>query len=713
MTVNSLFRLIQDNRPDEFIKELKGGRYNVNTRDNNNNYLINYAVIFNLPTVVKTLIEYGAKLDVVDSEGHSLLYIPIKFVYLETVKILVDADKKIIGVSILDIKDHKDNTALHYAVSMKRLEVVKILLNNNAKPDMVNSEGLNALHIAVVNRSNELVKMVVDKIKRVDGRTRDKTGRTALHLASNFDLDKIVVTLLENNADPDIKDSKMNTALSYAVANNSVKIADKLLSSGADVNTQNFYGDSVLHTAIRKFNFEVLDSVVFSKINKNLLNFNLFNIDSELAAHLMFKSEEYDTASSEMFVKRSNLNFQNKDGVTPLYLLCKSGKWERYESVLVTKKLNIFIKDNDGKAPIDFMDNSSYDRFMNMVAKSYLYVLRSSDVKWGDELDDKCSQSSDTEKCLVRIRKRLDDLVKSDERCKLSYPRQRGKRCVTVRSQKDVQFCTFTGNNLDVVFGLITVLQKHKNACTVVDKDLLSNDEVCEHYQSVGIVANYNMCRYLNFEILWTYGNIFIASTFDESMKSCLEDKTKRFIVMPLGIEIKKGAHANYLLYDKKLKEVERFEPYGSGLPADFDYQPDMLDKILKNRFKKIDKDVKYFSPVKYLPAVSFHSFGNIEDQNKQIGDPGGFCALWAVWYVDQRLTYPDIDRGHLVRQLLKTMRQGNLSFRKTVRDYSADIVQLRDEVFDKVGMNINDWINGQYSDDQYKEVVGEVGRLL
>lgn len=63
--------------------------------------------------------------------------------------------------------------------------------------------------------------------------------------------------------------------------------------------------------------------------------------------------------------------------------------------------------------------------------------------------------------------------------------------------------------------------------------------------------------------------------------------------------------------------------------------------------------------------------------------------------------------------QLLKTARLNNLSFKKLIRRYSKNIIQLRDTVFHKAKLNINDWVNEIYTEEQYNSVIQEIGGML
>ena len=191
---------------------------------------------------------------------------------------------------------------------------------------------------------------------------------------------------------------------------------------------------------------------------------------------------------------------------------------------------------------------------------------------------------------------------------------------------------------------------------------------------------------------------------------SIIHNKKIRFLIIPIGIEQLVNnnnlSHANYLIFDFELMEVERFEPHGSTVPYGLNYNPSLLDDILEARFRGIDEKIKYIKPKDYLPKVGFQFMDAYEDKKKKIGDPSGFCALWSIWYVDMRLTYKELDRKSLVKLLLKSIRNQNVSYKNMIRNYSQNIIQIRDKVLQKSNMDINDWLNDEYNDDQINSFV-------
>ena len=176
------------------------------------------------------------------------------------------------------------------------------------------------------------------------------------------------------------------------------------------------------------------------------------------------------------------------------------------------------------------------------------------------------------------------------------------------------------------------------------------------------------------------------------------------------------GSHANYLIYDVKKNIVERFEPHGSTTPPGLNYNPDLLDDLLISRFKLINENITYIKPSQYLPKIGFQLLDIFETSKKKIGDPGGFCGLWAIWYVDMRLTYSYLDPKTCVYKLIKYIKSQNISVKNMIRNYAVHIIKNRDEILNFANIDINDWLNDNYTDEhlnliitKIKEKIGEI----
>jgi hypothetical protein len=196
---------------------------------------------------------------------------------------------------------------------------------------------------------------------------------------------------------------------------------------------------------------------------------------------------------------------------------------------------------------------------------------------------------------------------------------------------------------------------------------------------------------------------LVIPTNFFTVYSECLK-KTKQFVVCPFGFSCNTMGHANYLIYDKLNKTMERFEPHGD-ITLIFDKLPFLKTCILSNIDDKLlgafktqygdDFIEKYYKPCDFLPRQSFQSLQ--ESLGDMIAsDPGGFCASWAVWYVDLRLSNPDIRPYNLVRQTIADLNEKCDSLTNFIRNYSSFISD-----FAKFFEN-----NKKYNKDQIEELV-------
>ena len=113
--------LIKNNDWETFKKYINDNNdLDFNLRDDTQEYLLYYAILYNNLDIVKILIDRNAKIDVTDSEERSLLYLSIKYGYDNITTYLLEKNKDSIGIDILDIKDKQKKIPLHYAIQKKK-----------------------------------------------------------------------------------------------------------------------------------------------------------------------------------------------------------------------------------------------------------------------------------------------------------------------------------------------------------------------------------------------------------------------------------------------------------------------------------------------------------------------------------------------------------------------------------------------------------------
>jgi hypothetical protein len=257
--------------------------------------------------------------------------------------------------------------------------------------------------------------------------------------------------------------------------------------------------------------------------------------------------------------------------------------------------------------------------------------------------------------------------------------------------------CFYTGSTIDILFGLL-YLNMNYNYTLLLEYPLTVNKEIENYYIKMGLNYSFKM-EFSNIEIVLSFMKLIYPTNFDSILLNRI--KNAQFIVIPLGIEISSGSHSNIIIIDIDKKTIERFEPNGINSPRGFYYNPPLLNTLLITKFEQLLPDYKYISPTDYLPTIGFQMYETIEESKcKKIGDPNGFCAVWCVWWAEQRLTNKDVDIKKLAEELIKQMKFSNKSFKKLIRNYSINIVKLRDEYLSKYKINIDDWMVGNYDEE-------------
>ena len=462
------------------------------------------------------------------------------------------------------------------------------------------------------------------------------------------------------------------TALHQIIFVDNYEIFKLLLNTkNININISDFHGNTNLHYILiyNKFNYFLYF------ISKNIkLNYNLSNIEGNIPLHIILENfENYKNIDIEIlnnFILESDLNIQNNLGVTCLSLLINLNLLKFFKNILIKKPLNISL-----------ISNKLSDELLNILIEAYYnqIILNKNDLILDWE-----------KKCLI---KNCDNKIKDNIiNNKISLP----KILVTVTLDNGIVMnnCFYTGYPIDILFGLILLNNtfKNNNIALILDYPLTKNSEFENKY------SNYKL-DFNNIEILWCFQKIYYPSYFDFEIKKKI--KKSKYIVIPIGIITSIGQHANILFWNLEDNIIERFEPNGSNYPIGFNYNPSLLDSLLESKFKSIDNNIKYYTPYNFLPTIGFQFLENIEyDKCKNIGDPNGFCGVWCIWWVYQRMlniNNKKLNINNIANELIKQIKYDNLNFKLIIRNFSNKIVELRDKYLEKYKLTINDWISENY----------------
>jgi ankyrin repeat protein len=126
--------------------------------------------------------------------------------------------------------------ALHIAASNSSEETSKLLLKNGIDVDASDLWGTAALHIASCSENSSILSILVENGANLN--IQDEKGRTPLHFAVFCNLNNLII-LIENGASLNIQDEKGRTPLHIAVVEKRVEATKALLIAGADQRIKN------------------------------------------------------------------------------------------------------------------------------------------------------------------------------------------------------------------------------------------------------------------------------------------------------------------------------------------------------------------------------------------------------------------------------------------------------------------------------------------
>lgn len=692
-----LFLYIKKQEWDSFEKKININ-IDFNIKDELNNYLIHYIILYNNLKILTKILTFDIKLDWLDNEGRSILYIPIKFNYIDIIKILLEYETNKIGLSIMNIKDVQNFFPLHYALFFKNLEIFNILIP------------LSNLYIFDKNK-NSLIHMIV-KTKNINFLTNillqfnnfnitNDNNETALHIACVYDLNNFIEIFINLQVDINIKEKLGGLTPAMICIYNGNNIGFNLiLQSKININDQNFDGNSYLHIAIIENNFDIINKIITSNYDIPL-SLDVFNIDGNLPLHIILykilsneiNQENYNL---EYFIQNTNLNIQNNECQTCWHFLVLTNLFKKYINILINKKNNIFLVDNNNQSPYDLVKIQDKNELINIIVQSYLNYLKKYQ-NWVSEWDIICSRpDTDDKLCFKQIKEYILEN-------KISLPLKKKYICIDIDQQLTTNTSTFTGINLDLITCYIELIRRNKNLITSITSNFVGNNEVESYYKKLGIIKELSG-DYLNYQIYWIFQKMIIPSNLDQVIKNYIKSN-KQIMAIPIAIDLENGSHSNVIIIDKHFKTIERFEPHGAEEPRDFNYNKIFLDFMIKTYLEKYFPDYKYLEPKDFLPIISFQSLEVAESKlTKKIGDPKGFCAGWCLWYLEQRLKYL-VDPLKLARKLIIKIKSKNISFKNLIRSYIDGLLKFRNEILDKLNIDINNIINENIKQDQSLQI--------
>ena len=703
-----IFNLIKNQKFDQVYKLIKERKItDLDIRDSNYNYFIHLVINYNQVDLLELILNLATeeslniRFDILDTDGRTLLYNCIKFNYLDMMKILLKHNSTNIGINIYDMKDRLGLSALHYSVIFNNFESFKLLLEYKADPYIISKEGSNVFVLGLIYKRNEMINYLLDQKYGLNFMSTN--GETLLQIATTYNNINLINKLLETTRNLNNVSSDYGlSVLHQSIILDNFDLFKKLLGKNIDLNIPDFYGNTPFHYILTDKRIRYLELF----IEKPNINFNVGNINGEIPLHILLNSDidlnELSDTTINKIILESDLNIQNNQGITCLMQIVNSNLIEKLKDVLVLKPLNFFIEDNE------FKNIKLTDEIIDVLVESYYNQIKINKNELLIDWEIWCSTDS-FDKLKTLIKSNPGDNSEKICKSKIKEIIVKEKRSIPRLSNIDINFdngifvnsCYYTGTPIDILFGLVLLNTdfKSKGLNIILDYPLTINTTLENYYHKIGLDYPYKL-DFSNIEIIWSYQKIFYPSYFDDEIIKLM--KESKYITVPIGIETSIGSHANILFWDVDNKTLERFEPNGSNYPIGMNYNPELLDNLIESKFKQFEPELKYYSPPKFLPPISFQILEGLETPRcKRIGDPNGFCGVWCIWWVYQRmLNLNKMNLPNISHELIKRIKFDNQSFKSLIRNFSKKITEIRDGYLKKYNLDINDWIVGNYNGD-------------
>ena len=257
------------------------------------------------------------------------------------------------------------------------------------------------------------------------------------------------------------------------------------------------------------------------------------------------------------------------------------------------------------------------------------------------------------------------------------------------------------GNMYKILMGMYYVLSRHSNVCFLSGEIDTPRKRV--DFEKFNII--YIITTKRTFDFSNKYGNLndseILSKKEYELMKKQKGKKVKtkmiEYMSVSKGFNLKKNienckknnkrfaigliyllnrekneAHENSYIYDIEKHELEIFEPNGGDVNDIKElFNVDNFYSEFLEYFKKNKIPVKrFYKPINYCPIGPQYndSYSTYLIQNA----PSGYCAAWSIYYLDARLSNPNIPRDLLITTMNIKFRNESAVF---INSYSTFII--------------------------------------
>lgn len=303
------------------------------------------------PEVVSFLLEHGANPSATALYNVTPLHICAYYGHVKCAQLIIEKLGK--SSEYIEPLDVDYNTPLHYAAYENHYKVVMALIEAGASPNIYNISGNTPLHFAsaiddvyavtslatanTINARNSFGQTALHMTARsggpyyygtathllnqgADPNIKDSEGNTCLHLALKRGIVELFKVLMNDpRTDPSIPDNEMNTVIHTAIKLGHTNLISQMLPSAKDLTVQDSEGCSILIRAIQH-NLEELASNMLKACPALATCIN-----HELVTPLHLAAERgMKQLTHELLIAGAPVNALDANGLTPSLYCAKN-----------------------------------------------------------------------------------------------------------------------------------------------------------------------------------------------------------------------------------------------------------------------------------------------------------------------------------------------------------------------------------------------------
>ncbi len=333
--------LAASNMSEKIVRLLIRNGAKINLQNNKNQTALHKASRHGHLDIVRLLLDHKADIDLQDNHGSTPLHLAIYHMSREAVQLFLD------HAADVTLRNDKGQAVLHQALQRGHPDIIQLILSGaNVDADAVDNDGSTPLYLAA-SEAEVLsgAQLLLDHGANID--LRNKTGQTALHLASQRGRLDFMELLLNRGAMVDVPDNDGFTPLHLAISKMERRATELLLKNGANIDLQNNKRQTALHLALQHSHPNIIPLLL-----ENGANVDAQDDDGSTPLHRAISRADVELSRVQLLLDRyTNINLRNNKGQTALHLASQHGRLNVMR-LLLEDGADVDALDSGGSTPL-------------------------------------------------------------------------------------------------------------------------------------------------------------------------------------------------------------------------------------------------------------------------------------------------------------------------------------------------------------------------